>query len=157
MDWTGVVWITCGLLWCFYQLFGLSFWRHPFTAEHPLMSKWCNATFLQIWWRNKLISDGLRVSSESSRLNHERNMHRSSSIYKWNRFLCEDNKGLTSLFILLFFLLEKTLLLIIDLWNLNDRCVYCIRQLFTSPDVKTQDYLILHCDIHILKQYSYYF
>ncbi len=50
--WTGVVWITCGLLWCFYQLFGLSFWRHPFSAEHPLMSKWCNATFLQIWWRN---------------------------------------------------------------------------------------------------------
>ncbi len=35
--WTGVVWITCGLLWCFYQLFGLSFWRHPFTAEHPLL------------------------------------------------------------------------------------------------------------------------
>ncbi len=38
----------CGLLWCFYQLFGLSFWWHPFTAEHPLMSKWCNATFPQI-------------------------------------------------------------------------------------------------------------
>ncbi len=38
--WTGVVWIICGLLWCFYQLFGLSFWRHPFTAEHPLVSKW---------------------------------------------------------------------------------------------------------------------
>ncbi len=38
----------CGLLWCFYQLFGLSFWRHPFTAEDPLVSKWCNATFLQI-------------------------------------------------------------------------------------------------------------
>ncbi len=46
--WTGVVWITCGLLWCFYQLFGLSFWRHPFTADDPLVSKWCNATFLQI-------------------------------------------------------------------------------------------------------------
>ncbi len=46
--WTGVVWITCGLLWCFYQLFGLSFWRHPFTAEDPLVSKWWNATFLQI-------------------------------------------------------------------------------------------------------------
>ncbi len=45
----------CGLLWCFYQLFGLSFWRHPFTAEDPLVSKWWNATFLQIWWRNKLI------------------------------------------------------------------------------------------------------
>ncbi len=42
------MWITCGLLWCFYQLFGLSFWRHPFTAEDPLVSKWCNATFLQI-------------------------------------------------------------------------------------------------------------
>ncbi len=63
--WTGVVWITCGLLWCVYQLFGLSFWRHPFTAEHPLLSKWCTATFLQIWWRNKLIDilDGLRVST----------------------------------------------------------------------------------------------
>ncbi len=42
----GLEW--CGLLWCFYQLFGLSFWRHPFTAEHPLESKWWNATFLQI-------------------------------------------------------------------------------------------------------------
>ncbi len=38
----------CGLLWCFYQLFGLSFWRHPFTAEDPLVSKWFNARFLQI-------------------------------------------------------------------------------------------------------------
>ncbi len=45
--WTGLLW--------FFQLFGLSFWRHPFTAEHPLMSKWCNATFVQIWWRNKVI------------------------------------------------------------------------------------------------------
>ncbi len=43
MDWSGV-----DYLWCFYQLFGLSFWRHPFTAEDPLVSKWCNATFLQI-------------------------------------------------------------------------------------------------------------
>ncbi len=46
--WNGVVRITCGLLWCFYQLFGLPFWRHPFTAEDPLMSKWGKATFLQI-------------------------------------------------------------------------------------------------------------
>ncbi len=38
----------CGLLWCFYQLFGLSFWRHPFTAEDVLMNMRCNATFLQI-------------------------------------------------------------------------------------------------------------
>ncbi len=35
----------------------LSFWRHPFTAEDPLVSTWCNAK-----WRNKLIYilDGLR-------------------------------------------------------------------------------------------------
>ncbi len=53
---------TCVLLWCFYQLFGLSFWRHPFTAEHPLLRHWCNATFLQMWWRIKLIFilDGLK-------------------------------------------------------------------------------------------------
>ncbi len=37
-----------GVDYCFYQLFGLSFWRHPFTAEDPLLSKWCSATFLQI-------------------------------------------------------------------------------------------------------------
>ncbi len=62
--WTGVVWITCGLLWCFYQLFGLSFWRHPFTAEHPLVSRWWNATFLQIWWKKfNYILDGLSVST----------------------------------------------------------------------------------------------
>ncbi len=24
-----------------------SFWRHPFSAEDPLVSKWCNAKFLQ--------------------------------------------------------------------------------------------------------------
>ncbi len=46
--WTGLVWITCGLLWCFYQLFGLSFWWHPFTAEDTLVIKWCNAEFLKI-------------------------------------------------------------------------------------------------------------
>ncbi len=41
----GLEW--CGLLFCFYQLFGLSFWRHPFTAEHPLLRHWCSATFLR--------------------------------------------------------------------------------------------------------------
>ncbi len=52
----GLEW--CGLLWCFYQL---SFWRHPFTAEHPLLRHWCRDTFFQIWWRNKLILNSLRV------------------------------------------------------------------------------------------------
>ncbi len=32
------MWITRGLLRCFYQLSGLSFWRHPFTAEDPLVN-----------------------------------------------------------------------------------------------------------------------
>ncbi len=43
MDWRCVdycyVFISC---------FGLSFWRHPFTAKDPLVSKWYNAKFLQI-------------------------------------------------------------------------------------------------------------
>ncbi len=30
----GLEW--CGLLWCFYHLFGLSFWRHPFTANEVM-------------------------------------------------------------------------------------------------------------------------
>ncbi len=43
MDW------DCVDYWdVFFQLFGLSLWRHPFTAEGPLVSKWCNAKFLQI-------------------------------------------------------------------------------------------------------------
>ncbi len=42
----GLEW--CGLLWCFYQLFGLLFWRHPFTADDPLLSKWWSDEFLQI-------------------------------------------------------------------------------------------------------------
>ncbi len=44
--WTGEVWVTSGLLWCFYQLFGLSFWRHPFTAEDPLLRQWCDAVLM---------------------------------------------------------------------------------------------------------------
>ncbi len=62
----GLEW--CLLLWCFYQLFRLLFWRHPFTTEHPLLRQRCKATFLQIWWRNKrtYISDGLRVRTFSA-------------------------------------------------------------------------------------------
>ncbi len=39
---------TLKLLLCFYKLFGLSFWWHPFTAEDPLVSKLYKAKFLQI-------------------------------------------------------------------------------------------------------------
>ncbi len=31
-----------------YQLVGLSFWRHPFNADDPLVNKWCDNTFLQV-------------------------------------------------------------------------------------------------------------
>ncbi len=42
MDWRGVDY-------CDVFISSLdSFWRHPFTAEDPLVSKWYNATFLQI-------------------------------------------------------------------------------------------------------------
>ncbi len=71
--WTGVVWILCGLLRCFYQLFGLSFWRHPFTAEDPLVSKWCNVKFLQICFDEETNSStscrGLRVSKYLANFN----------------------------------------------------------------------------------------
>ncbi len=52
---------SCGLLSCFYQLFGLSFWRHPFTAEDSLVSKWCNATFLQIFSHEETNSSKSRM------------------------------------------------------------------------------------------------
>ncbi len=57
--------MTCGLLSRFYQLFGL--WRHPFTAEDQLVSKWCNAKYLKICSNEEekkliYISHGLRVS-----------------------------------------------------------------------------------------------
>ncbi len=75
----GLEW--CGLLWCFYQLFGLSFWRHPFTAEHPLLRQWCRDTFLQTWWRNKLILilDGLRVNIFST--------FKCLAVINWNKIL----------------------------------------------------------------------
>ncbi len=49
--WSGVVWITCVLSWCFYQLFGLSFWRHfsEVTLNFPksvLMKKQTHLYFL---------------------------------------------------------------------------------------------------------------
>ncbi len=58
MDW--VVWVTWGLLRCFYQLFGLSFWRHPFTAEHPLVNIEISSNLFG-WESNSSASDGLRV------------------------------------------------------------------------------------------------
>ncbi len=48
VSFTGVVCITCGLLWCFISCLDSQFWRHPFTAEDPLPCKWCNSTCLLI-------------------------------------------------------------------------------------------------------------
>ncbi len=59
MDWSGVDY--CDV---FYQLFGLSFWRHPFTAEDPLVIKWCNATFLQICSDEETNSSTFRMAWE---------------------------------------------------------------------------------------------
>ncbi len=64
--WTGVEWITCGLLWCFYQLFGLSFWRHPFTAEDPLNAISPNLKLIYIFY-------GLRVRKLSANLHFWKN------------------------------------------------------------------------------------
>ncbi len=57
--WRKLQWSRVKDLWCFYQLFRLSFWRHPFTAEEPLVML-CNDTFPYIY-----ILDGLRVSTFS--------------------------------------------------------------------------------------------
>ncbi len=43
----GLEW--CGLLWCFIRL---SFWRHPFTAEHPLLRHWRNKLILTLYEGN---------------------------------------------------------------------------------------------------------
>ncbi len=63
--WTGVA-----ILWCFYQLFGLSIWRHPFTIQriHWWTSDGMMNFSRQFWWRNKLIYilAGLRVSKLSA-------------------------------------------------------------------------------------------
>ncbi len=53
--------VLCGLLWCFYQLFELSFWRHPFTTD-----EWASDAILNLSKyvpMNKLIYilDGPRV------------------------------------------------------------------------------------------------
>ncbi len=49
----------------FYQLFALSFWRHPLTPDDQLLSKWFNAQIDQnlFQWRNKLILYGLSMGT----------------------------------------------------------------------------------------------
>ncbi len=53
------------------QLFELWFWRHPFTAKYPLVSKWCDYHFSKCIHMKKLthILDGLRVGKFSAYYN----------------------------------------------------------------------------------------
>ncbi len=69
INWSsGVVESACEILQHIYQLFGLSFWRHPYTAEDLLVKKWCNHKFLQICSdeETNLSTDGLRVNTFSA-------------------------------------------------------------------------------------------
>ncbi len=59
----GLEW--CGLLWCFYQTLILTAPIHCRAS----ISEQENATFFQIWWRNKPILDGLRVNTFSANVN----------------------------------------------------------------------------------------
>ncbi len=52
--WTGVMWITCGLLWCFYQPFELSFRRHPFTVEQCFPTLFLEAHQQCSFWMSPL-------------------------------------------------------------------------------------------------------
>ncbi len=65
--WTRVTLISCGLMWCFYQQFGFSFWRHPFTAEDH-------------WWESN--DPFLQICS-----NEETNSFKSWVAWRWVNFL----------------------------------------------------------------------
>ncbi len=44
-------------LWYFYQLFGLLFWWHPFTAEDPFESKQCSDKYLNYSFKKNYFKD----------------------------------------------------------------------------------------------------
>ncbi len=69
-QWTEVMWITSGLLWCifFNQMFGLTA-RHPFTVTDQLVSKWCNTKFIQICF-DKETKSQLKFSQNFHQLIH---------------------------------------------------------------------------------------
>ncbi len=86
MDWSGVDYCDVFIR--------LSFWRHPFTAEHPLLRHWCRDTFLQIWWRNKLILilDGLHFWLNYSFMSDQTLLNVWSWTYLW-RSECRASHG----------------------------------------------------------------
>ncbi len=77
----GFFW-RCGLLVDYCDVFiRLSFWRHPFTAEHPLLRHWCNATFLQT----------IPLSQICDVLPHRSSLHKHISWSKTCNYVCHIN------------------------------------------------------------------
>ncbi len=55
--------------WCFNQLFGLSFWWHPFTAEEPLVSRGCHRKSERVLHSSDTISQEMSRRSTCRSLN----------------------------------------------------------------------------------------
>ncbi len=82
MDWSGV-----DYLWCVYQLFGLSFWWHPFTADDPLLTWYIYPNLFT--YRNELIYilNDLTVSSFSAHFWLHYSFDVTFTIhFRWSRF-----------------------------------------------------------------------
>ncbi len=75
-----------GGFWYERTILGLSFWRHPFTAEDPSVSKWRNTkTSSNLFWETRIkliyILDGLSMSTFSANIHFWMN-------YSFNSSLC---------------------------------------------------------------------
>ncbi len=80
MDWIGV-----DSFWIIVMFLSAVWTRHPFTAEDPLVSKWCNAKFLQIWWRNTHLHFGWPESEDIfSRFSFLGDFFNNIPKYQWN-------------------------------------------------------------------------
>ncbi len=107
--WTGVVWILWIIIIVIIQLFGLSFWRHPFTV--PLVSKSCSTTFIEICSNEETISSTSCIAwiwvhfhemfifgvnySFNTNIAHNPNMLKQSS-FLWSTFIfftCRELQG----------------------------------------------------------------
>ncbi len=128
MVWSGVDYLWIILM--FYQLFGLSIWRHPFPANDPMVSKWCNAKFLQI------CSDK-ETNSSTSCIAWGRVHFQQIFIFGWT-FPLSAKSGRTSSTPDRF-------------WNVYDRPLSCLSFALSSAvsDVLTLSQLALHyCQSH---------
>ncbi len=80
---------TQWLLWRFFQLFGLWFWRHPFTGETVME---CYISPNRFPWRNNLIyiSGGLRARTFSAKFHFWLNHSFNDLILVWNTTLTDS-------------------------------------------------------------------